>query len=125
MLTGSRAATSVILLVAAVVVFALLGPKWPKDQSLRFVLGDAAARVEEISVRYAPLNDAEDWTREASFRYAAGQAPRIVSHDVRLADGDYVVEIELATKKSRVLLTRRVTLVSGTTKLDLTEGVPE
>jgi hypothetical protein len=115
----------VILLVAAVVVFAVLGPKWPKDQSVRLLLGDAAQRVEEVSVRYATLSDPEDWTREASFRYAAGEAPRIVRHDMRLADGDYVVEIELATRKSRVLLTRRVTLAAGTTKLDLTEAVPE
>ena len=43
----------------------------------------------------------------------------------RMHGHNYVVEIELATKKSRVLLTRGVTLVSGTTKIDLTEGVPE
>jgi hypothetical protein len=121
----SSRAMPVVLLVAAVVAFAVLGPKWPKDRSLRFVLGDAAPRVEELSVRYAPLSDPEDWTREASFVYAAGQAPRIVHHDLRLADGAYVVEIELATRKSRVLLTRQVAFASGTTSLDLAEAVPE
>ena len=69
----------------------------------------------------------EDWTREAAFRFPVGSAPRIVTHEPRLADGDYVVEIEIQTAPLRnagATLRRRITLQGGTTSIDLSESVP-
>ena len=66
----------------------------------------------------------EDWTREASFRYAPGQAPRIVTHEPRLPDGDYTVEIDIAASNERATLRRRVTLGGGSTSIDLSQAVP-
>lgn len=111
--------------VAALTVFFVLAPKWPKDQSLRFMLGDAAPRVQELTVRYAP-GASEEWTREASFRYAPkSPAPRVVTHDPRLADGDWTLEIELASANDRTTVRRRVTLEGKAVTIELAQAVPK
>jgi len=93
-----------LLLGAGLLVALLLARRWPREQTVHYVLGDAAARVEEVDARWearparaAAEPSSEDWTREATFRYGAGQAPRIVTHEPRLPDGDYTVEIEIAS----------------------------
>ena len=91
---------------------------------------DVGGRRETVGRAVAPLSDqaaaagGEDWTREASFRYAPGQAPRIVTHEPRLPDGDYTVEIDIAASNERATLRRRVTLGGGSTSIDLSQAVP-
>ena len=63
-------------------------------------------------------------SREATFRYAQGQAPRVVTHLPRLPDGDYTVEIDLVSDSERSTVTRRVTLAGGSTSIDLAGAVP-
>ncbi len=120
------------LFVPALAAGATLGPRWPQDQTVRYELGDAASRVEEIDARWAPRGrsggpspDADgDWSREATFRYAPGRAPRIVSHTPRLANGEYSVEIALRAAGATQVLRRQVTLAGGTTTIDLTRVIP-
>jgi hypothetical protein len=110
-----------------IVVYVLLSPTWPTDQHLRLTLGDSAPDVSEVRVsstksesEWAP---SKDWDREVTFRYAKGQAPRIVSYEPRLANGDYLVEIELKMDDDRVLVTdRRVALEGRTTTIDLSSS---
>jgi hypothetical protein len=118
-----------LLLGAALVVAMILARQWPKDQTVHYVLGDGATRVEEVDARWAPgatSATADDWTREATFRYAPGQAPRIVTHEPRLPDGDYTVEIEIASASGpRSVARRHVTLSGGgSTSIDLADSVP-
>jgi hypothetical protein len=115
-----------LLLGAALVVAMLLARHWPKEQTVHYVLGDGAARVEEVDARWAAGRSSEDWTREATFRYAPGQAPRIVTHEPRLPDGDYTVEIEIASASAaRNVVRRNVTLSGGgSTSIDLADSVP-
>jgi hypothetical protein len=136
----------IVFLAAAVAVYFTLAPRWPKDNQIHIILGVAASQVEELRLGYAlapkngPIGEgamAEDWTRGATFRFAGGSAPRIVTHDARLADGDYVVEIEILKVSHEhsdagtaavpphdiVRVIRRVTLEGGTTSIDLTEAV--
>jgi hypothetical protein len=112
----------IVLVVVGVVVFGVLGPKWPKDQTLNVVLGDAASRVEEVRVRYAEPETGE-WTREATFRWASPAAPRIVRHEMRLPDGEYDVEIEIATNTHDLKTVRRHVALhgGGTTSVDVAE----
>jgi hypothetical protein len=106
----------VFLGVGATVYFSLL-PKWPMEQRLRIALGDQAPRVEEVRVR---CGEGSDWAREVTFHYAKGQAPRIVAYEPRLANGDYLVEIEVKTDDARVLTTdRHLRLEGGSTSIDL------
>lgn len=115
-----------LLLGAALVVAMLLARHWPKEQTVHYVLGDGATRVEEVDARWAQGRSSEDWTREATFRYAPGQAPRIVTYEPRLPDGDYTVEIEIASASAaRNVVRRNVTLTGGgSTSIDLADSVP-
>ena len=127
-MNGKRALRMLVL--AAVLMVALyFARQWPKDQTVHYVLGDAATRVEEVDARWAPgIAATEDWTREASFRYAPGKAPRIVTHEPRLPDGDYTVEIEIVAlndaTEARARVRKHVTLTGGATSIQLAESVP-
>jgi nucleoid-associated protein YgaU len=127
-----------MLLLAAVLLVALyFARQWPKDQTVHYVLGDAASRVEEVDARWAPgIAATEDWTREATFRYPPGKAPRIVTHEPRLPDGDYTVEIEIVaasaasatsatTAKNEVVVRKHVILGGGATSIQLADLVPQ
>jgi hypothetical protein len=120
-----------MLALAAVLMIGLyFARQWPKDQTVHYVLGDAAPRVEEVDARWAPgIAATEDWTREASFRYAPGKAPRIVTHEPRLPDGDYTVEIDIvaaneAHEKNEVVVRKHVILGGGATSIQLADAVP-
>ena len=114
-----------IAAAAAFAVYFTLSPRWPKDQALHVVLGDAAARVEEVRIRYAEGKgeSAEDWTREASFRYPLKSAPRVVTHETRLPDGNYVVEIDLVSPKGESTVRRPVTFQGGAASVDVSREV--
>jgi hypothetical protein len=125
-----------VLLAGALMVSTLLARHWPKDQTVHYILGRGAPQVEELDARWASGDPAkgspgapdvradEDWTAQASFRYAAGQAPRVVTHELRLADGEYTVQIEIVTSsppEGRPIepIRRRVALRGGVTSIDL------
>jgi hypothetical protein len=86
------------VLMAALAIFLVLSRGWPKDRVMHFSLGDSAPRVEELRVGYSEAGD--EFTRGATFHFALGTAPRIVTHEVRLAEGDYTIEIEVASRAS-------------------------
>jgi hypothetical protein len=124
-----------LALAAGLLVALIFARQWPRDQTFHYVLGDSAPRVEELVARMAPGMAADgDWTREATFRYEKGLAPRVVTHELRLADGDYTVEIEIvaasvsaearAATKSNVVVRKHVTLSGGATSIDVGELVP-
>jgi hypothetical protein len=121
------------LLVPAVAAAATLKPHWPKDQSIRYELGAAAPRVDELEARWAPAREGQrtansgddpDCARDVTFRYAPGHAPATIAHTPRLPDGDYDVEVELRATGRVAQVRRKVTLAGGTTTLDLTTVVP-
>jgi hypothetical protein len=49
-----------------------------------------------------------------------------VTHEPRIADGDYVVEIEILKASHSIIRSqRRVSLAGGTTSIDVSEQVAE
>ena len=117
-----RQATRLLLLGGALATAFVLGRRLPKDQTVHYVLGDAAARVLALDARWAE-GDGEEWMREASFRYPAGGAPRVVTHEPRLPDGDYTVEVDLRSTAESRTVRRHVTLSGGATSIDLSGGL--
>ena len=118
---------SLVLVAALVAVYFVLGPKIPRDQVVHVVLGNAAPRVTEVRARYAEAGARDgDFTREVTFRYAEGAAPRIITHEPRLPSGDYLVEIELHGRKPNeiAVVKRRITLQESPVSLDVQEAVP-
>jgi hypothetical protein len=112
-------------LAAALPLGSSVAKRWPRDQTVRYLLGDAAPRVVELDARWAeigatandPTNDA--WSREVTFRYAPGEAPRVVTHEPRMPDGDYTVEIDVVSDRERSTITRHVKLEGGSTSIDV------
>jgi hypothetical protein len=132
---GRRGPVRLIVLAGAIALALIIGRRLPRDQTVHYVLGDRAPRVEAVEVRWAQARadaadrgggigslhppSAEDWTRQATFRYAAGEAPRVLTHALRLADGEYTVEVEIVYgSPPNSLLQRHVTLSGGIVSID-------
>jgi hypothetical protein len=99
-----------------------LAPRFPKDQSVNVVLGDVAPDVTDLALHYAPENDPES-ARDVSLHFDRGHAPRVVHHEARLVDGDYVVAIEVRGDDGKSWSDeRRVAFRSGgSTSIDVSE----
>jgi len=116
------------LLVPAVAVAGTLKPRWPEDQAIRYDLGSAAARLDELDARWAPAGgkgiptDSADgeWTREAVFRYAAGGAPRVVASG-RGAIGERIIE---TARASGVPLESNPALAAALAEVEIGEEIP-
>ena len=120
---------SLVALAGGLLAALPVAQHWPKDQTIRYVLGDGAAQLTELDVRWTPgaaggSASGDESAREVTYRYAAGTAPRIVTHVPRLPDGDYTVDLELRTSARTATVTRKVALGGGTTSIDLGSAVP-
>ncbi len=137
-------------------VYFFLAPRAPTEQAVRIVLGDAAPRVVDVDVRYVSPGGLgvspngvvanPDLTREVTFHYAPGAAPRIVSHEPKLANGDYLVQMEFGLSPASsgsalpdatpvslgdtpkppgpaVTVERNVTLSGGSTSIDVSRAL--
>ena len=119
-----------LVLGAAVAVSAWLIRHAPADQTVHYVLGDAASRIEELDARWQedpPSRSNDEWLREVTFRFAPGAAPRIVTHELRLRNGDYAVEIEVVMTSSDrpcTLVQRRVRLIGGALSINVGSSIP-
>jgi hypothetical protein len=125
----ARRLAPVILALALVAIWLVFGSKIPRDQTVHVVLGDAAPRVTEVRLTYSdtdatPRAGSDDFSRDATYRYAEGSAPRVVTHEARLRNGDYVLEIELSTRKGASTAQRRVKLHGDPVSVDVREAVP-
>jgi hypothetical protein len=104
-------------LLIGIAVTAFLAKRGPHEQHVRFVLGDAATEITGLEVQYVDPDG--DIAREARLSYAAGTAPRIVSHEPELPDGAYELKVDLITRDRRVSVERSVTLSGGSTQIHL------
>jgi hypothetical protein len=112
-----KGALKFVLLAAGLLVAAYFGAKSPRDQHVTLVLGPAADRVTGLEIQYIAADG--DLARAARMTFEPGAAPRVVSHEPKLADGDYGLRIDLDTREGRRSTERRVTLGGGTTQVDL------
>ncbi len=122
---GQRVSTA-LLVAAALAVATVLGKHWPRDQTVHYVLGSAAERVEEIDASWIAGDkddESQESLRDVSFRYAPGHAPRVVTHEPRLPDGDYTVKIEIVAESRRNVVQRHVRLGGGPTSIDLADAL--
>ena len=91
--------------------------KAPRDQHLKLVLGASSEQVTGLEIQYVAGDG--DVARAARMAFEPGGAPRVVSHEPQLADGDYRLQIDVDTREGRRSTERRVTLGGGTTQVDL------
>ncbi len=110
-----------LVLGSGALIAAYLSSKSPRDQHLRLVLGATARAAEVTGLEIQYLAEDGDLARDARMTFAAGEAPRVVSHEPQLADGDYRLRIDLDTREGRRSVERRVTLGGGTTQVDVSK----
>lgn len=116
----------IFLAVGALIAASTLEKRWPKDQTVHYILGDAAGRVEEIDAAWSlggQHDESQESLRDVSLRYALGHAPRVVTHEPRLPDGDYTVKIEIVAESGRNVFERHVRLGGGPISIDLADAL--
>ncbi len=121
-----RRVSTMLLLAGALAVATFLGKRWPREQTVHYILGDSAQRVEEIHASWVPTeqdDESQESLRDVSLRYALGHAPRVVTHEPRLPDGDYTVKIEIVAESGRNVVERHVRLGGGVTSIDLADAI--
>jgi hypothetical protein len=84
---------------------------------LKLVFGAKSETVRVLEIQYVAGDG--DVARDTRMIFEPGGAPRVVSHEPQLADGDYRLRIDLDTREGRRSVERRVTLGGGTTQIDL------
>ena len=114
---GRRRLLPFAVLGAGAVIALVLASKSPREQHVRLVLGDGAPAVTGLEMQYIAADG--EAARVARFSYEPGKAPRVVSHEPQLADGDYRLRIDVDTREGRRSVERRVTLGGGSTQIDL------
>lgn len=116
--SGYRRRLPTLLLLAGGVGLALyLSSTAPREQHVRYVLGDTAADVTSVELEYT--GDDGEIVRRSSMRFDRGAAPRIVTHDPMLADGTYRVHVDIDAASGRRTLERQIALSGGRTTIDL------
>lgn len=112
-----RRIVGLAILMGGGALVAYFASRTPRDQRVRIVLGDRAPTVTALFVEYdSPDGEA---LREARMTYELGKAPRVVSLEPRLPDGDYRLKIDVDTREGRRQGERRVTLGGGTTSVEM------
>ena len=122
--TPRQRLTRMLVLAGVLLVAVVIARGWPKDQSIHYVFGDAAPHVLGIDARWSEGVASNDWIREEAFHFEAGKAPRMVTQELRLPDGDYTVQIDLKGDKGDTVVRKHVTLSGGSTQIDLAFSVP-
>jgi hypothetical protein len=95
-----------------------LGQNGPQEQHVHVILNERAPVVTGVSLQYVAANG--DVANETSFRYAPGQAPRIVSHEPKIASGGYKLKVDVDLPDSRKTVEKQVTLTGGSVQVDMT-----
>lgn len=111
------------VLAAGALLVAYIGSRAPRDQHVKLVLGADADRVTGLEVQYIGADG--EIARDTRMAFEPGRAPRVVSHEPQLTDGDYSLRIDLDTREGRRSVERRVTLGGGTTQVDLAQVASE
>lgn len=114
-----RRLRGLFFLVGGLLVTLWFAVKSPHEQHVRYVFGAHAPEVTRLDVQYLEPNG--EVARENEMRFEPGQAPRIVTHEPSLADGEYRLRIDLDTREGRRSVERQVTLSGGSTSVDLAE----
>lgn len=120
-----RSTTLLLFGAVAIGAYFLLAPSFPKDQNVNVVLGDAAPQVREVTLRYDPAKGENDWSRQVTLRFdSQAGAPRVVHHQARLPDGDYVISIEARGAAGMAASTERRVQLRGesSTSVDISEA---
>ncbi len=118
-----RSIARLAFLVFGLLVALYLGTQGPQEQHVRVVLGAGAPEVTNVELQYIAKDGEDVPVREAHFSYPKGSAPRVVSHEPHLPNGEYRLQIDLDTIDGRRAVQRQVTLGGGSTQIDVSSAL--
>jgi hypothetical protein len=94
-----RRLAPLLLVGAALGVYATVGNKLPHEQTVTLDLGREAPSVTGLTLTFVdPRGSGEEPVRSTHWNFAPGTAPRRVEARVRLADGSWTTEVEVEQK---------------------------
>lgn len=111
--SSKRRFVSLILLAGAVGGAASVLPHWPKERTVDFRIEEDAGSVVALDVAWSRVDgggQAGEPVFGSSFRFAPGEAPKIVHTTVHLPDGSYALDITLERADRSASIQRRLTL---------------
>jgi hypothetical protein len=100
-----------------IALYALFSAGVPKDQRLRLLLGSRAKTASRVTLTWSATSG--EVLREATYSFPPGTAPEALIQELRLADGDYDLDVEIVTREGRTAERKRVTVRGATTTLDM------
>lgn len=109
------------MVIAAVIVYRLVGPRLPKDHDVVYELGDMAPALLRLDVFWNdPERPRETPVYSSTWHFSEGRAPRRLPSTVKLYEGKWDIEarLELASREP-VHVSRKVNLGEGTTIIRL------
>lgn len=106
-----------IFVAGGIALYALFSGGVPKDQRLRLLLGPRAKTASRVTLTWSTPSG--EVLREATFSFPPGTAPEALIQELRLADGDYDLDVEIVTREGRTAERKRVTVRGATTTLDM------
>lgn len=116
-----RTVTRLAFLAFGLGVALYLGTQGPQEQHVRIVLGVAAPDVTAMDLRY--LGGEGELLREVHFTYPDAPPSRVVSHEPKLPNGEYQLQIDVQTRRGRRDIQRQVTLGGGSTQVDVSSAL--
>lgn len=131
-----RRAVSIAFLVFGLLVAAYLGSQGPQEQHVRIVIGPRAPDVIGVELRYVGSDG--EVARSTHFAFPTGKAPRVLSHEPQLPNGEYRLEIDVdlqengetgagsghvGARDGRRGVQRQVTLGGGSTQVDVSTAL--
>jgi len=104
---------SLILLAGGVAAAVSMLPHWPKERAIDFRIEEDTGSVVGLDVAWSRADGAETGGEPvlgSSFRFAPGEAPKIIHTTVHLPDGSYELDITLERSDRSASIRRRLTL---------------
>lgn len=114
---------SLVFLAVGLAIAMALGQLAPSEQHIHVILGNRAPEVTAVTLQYVAGAGSGEIADETSFRYEAGKAPRIVSHDPKLSTGEYRLTVDVEMREIRRSVERQVTLKGGSTQVDVANAL--
>jgi hypothetical protein len=112
-MSSKRRFVSLILLAGAAAAAASLLPHWPKERAVDFRIEEDTGSVVGLDVAWSRVDGAGQAGEPmlgSSFRFAPGEAPKIIHTIVHLPDGSYALDITLERADRSASIQRRLTL---------------
>jgi hypothetical protein len=122
-MTWRRRAAPVLLLAAGLGAYQMIGTTLPHEQDVSLDLGDLAPGVTSVEIAWSRPGSKDDPACSTRWNFAAGKAPRRLQAKMRLSNGPWIADVDVAQSDVDVAShwSRQVDLTGDSTTLPVGE----